>query len=93
MATVVRSDLLENRTKGLVDMNIERRESAMLRMMNGRSVNYSIIMCLGGGRCLFPIDGDNDGKRVCPFCLFYDERREHTDGHAFKTAQNFVKGH
>lgn len=92
MANVVRSDLLENRTSGLVAMNVERRESEMMRVTHGRS-SYQIIMCLGGGRCMFPVDGDADGKRVCPFCLVYDERRSHTDAHAFKTAQHYVKGH
>lgn len=92
VANVVRSDLLDQRTKGLVEMNGGRRASEMRRCVDGRG-EITIIMCLGLGRCMFPVEGDNDGKRVCPFCMFYGESTAHTDKHAHRAAEQFVKGH
>lgn len=92
MSNITRPDLLEQHTKDLVAMNADRRAVEMNRVMAGRA-KYSIIECLGYGRCMFPTDGDRDGKRLCPFCMFYDDARTHTDAHAHRTAELFVKGH
>lgn len=92
MASVVRTDLLERLTKGMVTLNGERRESAMQRCIRDRGP-VTLVVCLGLGRCIFPADGDLDGKRTCPFCMQYDERAAHTDKHAHRAAEQFVKGH
>lgn len=87
---LARPDLHERLTNGIVKMNAERRASAFHRAH--QLYNTVLILCLGSGRCMFPADGDEDGGRVCPFCLVYDENRTHTDVHAARTVDRFVKG-
>lgn len=87
-ATAVRSDLVEEVTAKVVGANRDRRDAAMGRCILGREP-ADLIVCLGLGRCMFPSDSE---AHACPFCLRYDDRREHTDVHAARVTNVFVRG-
>jgi hypothetical protein len=87
-----RQDLLDSMTVGITQLNARRRADEMHRNGVERG-DQDIVFCLGRGRCGFPENGDHDGKRFCPFCLYYKETRSNaSDWNAVQAIQKFVKG-
>lgn len=74
----------------LVDVCKMRRDSEMSRLSRDGEIPCDIAICLGSGRCMFPMAGAEG--RSCQFCLTYPERRGQTEKMMRETARTFIEG-
>lgn len=85
-----RPDLHERIPTLLVDVCKMRRDSEMSRLSRDGEIPCDITICMGSGRCMFPMAGAEG--RSCPFCLTYPERRGQTEKAMRETARMFIEG-
>lgn len=88
-AAMKRTDLIDAIGSQLTEFSAIRDRSEQYRVMRGEDVDGEVTVCLGSGRCLFPVKGKRD--RVCPFCLRVPDRHM-TPEQITETVRRFVGG-